>query len=222
MNTFNHKIKLSKELCELIGAYIGDGCLSNHNHGRTYDLQFSGHINLDYNYYKNLIAPIIKKLFNKEVSFIKIRNKKAFRMRCYSKEIGSFFMNRFNFILGKKTYIIKIPDEIMNSNKNYIYATVRGIFDTDGCIFFDKRKIYRKPYPRITLQITSKNLQEQLKKILSVEFKIFTTINKRGVYCLEIYGYEQINKWMKIIGFSNEKHLNRLYAPVAQHGRAQV
>jgi len=162
-------MNLSEELCELIGAYIGDGCLVKHTHGRTYVLQFVGHMNLDLSYYKNTIIPIIKKLFNKTPGFTKIKNENAFRFNCYSKEIGLFLKERFNLTFGNKTHTVKIPDEIIKSNKKYIYSTIRGIFDTDGCVFFDKRKRYKKPYPRITLNTCSNNLQKQLKQILSKE-----------------------------------------------------
>lgn len=216
MFTFDHDMELSEEICELIGAYIGDGHLNIHTHGRTYILQFSGNSDLDLDYYETNIIPIIKRLFNKSPGLVKVKNSKIMRLNCYSKEIGLFLKDRFNLTLGAKTHIVKIPDEIINSDKKYIYATIRGIFDTDGCVFLDKRKIYRKPYPRITLQTVSGNLYKQLKEILSNEFKLFTRVNKkRKIYCLEIYGHQQINKWMSLIGFSNKRHLDR-YAPVAQ------
>jgi len=215
MNTFDHNMALSPELCELIGAYVGDGHLSKHTHGRTYILQFTGHLDLDYKYYKNTINPIIKKLFNKNLHLTNVRNKNYFRVNCYSKEIGLFLKNRFDLTLGNKIHVVKIPNEIMNSNKDFIYSTIKGIFDTDGCIFFDKRKIYKKPYPRITLNTCSDNLRKQLEEILSKDFKMYFSKDKRNnSNFVEIYGHKQIEKWIKLIGFSNERHFKK-YASLA-------
>ena len=53
---------------------------------------------------------------------------------------------------------------------------IRGIFDTDGGVFLDKRKIYKTKYPRIIFQTVSKPLFEQLSSILSKNFK-YSQIN---------------------------------------------
>ena len=129
--------------------------------------------------------------------------------------------DRFKFPKGKKVYSVKIPEEIMNGKKELLYATVRGIFDTDGCIYFDKRARYRKPYPRITLQIANKALFLQLKSILNKEFKVYASERSNRKFYIEIYGHEQLQKWMSVIGFSNPRHSDKINAPVAQPGRAQ-
>ena len=96
-------------------------------------------------------------------------------------------------------------------------ATVRGIFDTDGCVFLDKRDPYKKPYPRITLQLSSQKLINQLENHLSRNFKLYVNRNNRDGYrnYIEIYGHGQLEMFLKQIGFSNKRHLSKINASVA-------
>jgi len=216
-----NKIPLSTELCEFIGAHIGDGYANKYiiTCGKTkedkikyctrYHIQFSGHSKNDLDYYKNKIIPIANKLFDINPYTRIIGN--TLRINFFSKKLIFMLKDRFGIPIGKKSHTVKIPEEILNSNKKYLFATIRGIFDTDGCVFIDKREIYLKPYPRITLQIMSKPLYFQLKKILEKYFTLYTRINeKRQNTYIEVYGSIQIGKWMKLIGFSNKYHLLKL------------
>ena len=119
-------------------------------------------------------------------------------------------MLKLGFMPGKKARIVKIPSIILKNNK-FMAATTRGIFDTDGCIFWDKQKIYRKSYPRITLQTASEELVEQLEEYLSKKFNLYVnkTKNKHKNY-IEIYGVEQLERFLKEIGFSNRRHLDKI------------
>ena len=218
-NPIEDSIVLNKEICEYAGALIGDGYLGiygkKHN---AHTIGLSGNQKLDEDYYKNYLIPLIKRNFNfVNPLLIYRKDENTIVLKIHSKRLLNFLTNKLNFTLGKKAYNIKIPKVILK-NKEFLYATIKGIFDTDGCVFFDKRKIYKKPYPRITLQIASVPLLEQLEKILSKEFKLY--ISKRGnnKNYLEIYGEQQLYKWIKIIGFSNKRHLDKIkkYASVAQ------
>ena len=128
----------------------------------------------------------------------------------YSKEFFIFLKEVFGFTPGRKTHTVFIP-EIILKNKDFTYAAIRGIFNTDGCVFLDRRENYVKPYPRISLQTVSKPLYDQLKFILSKEFKLYSQFfPHRNVYVLEIYGFSNLKKWMSLIGFSNPRHLDKI------------
>ena len=78
-------------------------------------------------------------------------------------------------------------------------------------VFLDKRKAYANPYPRITISIASKPLFEQLSEILAKHFSLYCLEKKnRKIYTIEIYGHKQIKKWMKLISFSNQRHLRKV------------
>lgn len=201
---FDDKQPLSKELCEFIGAFIGDGCIGKC--GSYYFVQFTGHSELDKEYHLNTVIPIAKKLFNLIPSVRYIDN--TIRISLYSKKLISMLHERFGMPLGPKSKTVEIPKEILNSNPSNVFFTIRGIFDTDGCVFIDKRKIYLKPYPRITLQTVSKPLYHQLKNY----FNLYHRENMKGKQnaYIEVYGHVQIDKWLKLIGFSNRRHLSKL------------
>lgn len=207
---------LTNDLCEVIGAFIGDGMFNLYKN-KLYQVEFSGDSNLDLDYYSKKIIPFIKTIIpNINPHIYKVKERNCVRIVFYSKDLFYFFKDNFKFVPGRKTYTVFIPEIIMNADESFIDSTIRGIFDTDGCVFLDKRKIYKGFYPRITLQTVSKPLYIQLKDYLSKHFKIYTAeFKNREVYVIEIYGENQLNKWMNKIGFSNKRHLDKI-ASVAQ------
>lgn len=220
VTNFNLEIPLTENLCEFIGAFIGDGNLNLNKKGR-FNVNIVGHSKLDYNYLTKYIPSLILPIIHRKTSVYFRKNTNAMRIGFSSKFLGKLLTERFRFPAGAKTYTVQIPEEIINAEERFVFATIRGIFDTDGCVFIDKRKIYLKPYPRITLQVTSQNLANQLEIFLSKYFKVYSSktnrkikepkkFNSHEIYAVEIYGLEQLEKWMKLIGFSNERHSNKV------------
>ncbi len=208
---FLFDISISPEICEFVGAFIGDGFFNCYNN-KNYQIELTGDSEKDISYHRDYLTPNISKVFpNLRPKFYKSKFKNVIRVRFYSKELFFFLKDVFGFIPGKKAHTVKIPQKILILPKNFIYSTVRGIFDTDGGIYMDKRKIYKKPYPRIIFQTVSKELYTQLLEILSKDFKIYSRFNvDRNIYIIEIYGFDQLRKWMSLIGFSNKRHLNKV------------
>ncbi len=224
---FDSFVSLSDGLCELIGAIIGDGCVDSHidkNGNSNYHMMIAGDSRLDKEYLLEHLSSLLKNLFGIHTKHYFRKDQNALNLSINSKYLFTLLTKRFGFPAGEKTYTIKIPDEIIASKKEFIFATIRGIFDTDGCVFFDQRKPYKDPYPRITLQIASEPLFSQLKDFLSKYFSLYTHYNaKREIYSLEVYGHEQMRKWVALIGFSNKRHLNKIeekYKPLAGIGPA--
>lgn len=205
---------LSKELCELIGAIIGDGCVNGHirkNGKPTYHMSITGDAKYDKDYLTNKMPAIINKLFGIPTYIYFKKDCRAIVLNFNSKQIFTLLTKRFGFLAGAKAFTVKIPEEIMQAGEDFIFAAIRGIFDTDGCVFFDKRKNYNMPYPRITLQIVSEPLFLQLKQFLENYFSLYVHNNaKRHSYCIEVYGHKQLGKWMRLIGFSNQRHLRKI------------
>ena len=207
---FDLNMPLSRELCEFIGALIGDGFTSKYK--KNYWTELTGDSNLDYDYLTNVMTNYSLHIFNglkPRTTLVKKSN--TIRKIFHSKKLHEMLTERFGFPAGVKCYTIKIPKEIMNSKEDFIFSTIRGIFDTDGCVFFDKRKIYKKYYPRIILQTVSKELYLQLKAFLENYFSLYSTEKKnRKIFSIEIYGNKNLEKWMKLIGFSNKRHLDKI------------
>ncbi len=210
-------VELNEEICEFIGAFIGDGYMSNLGKNKNiYVIGISGNQILDEDYLKNRLLPIVKKYFpNTNPRLFYRKDENTLVLLIYSKELCDYLIS-LGFSFGPKSRKVTIPQIIVQSER-LMSATIRGIFDTDGCVFQDKRKTYNKPYPRITIQIASIPLIEQLETYLSKSFSLYVDKRNRDGKrnTLEIYGHLQLERFLKQIGFSNKRHLSKTDAPVA-------
>lgn len=205
-------IELNKELCEFIGALIGDGFIGKY--GRTHIVELIGNNTLD-NQYLHYHKHNIEKMFEGvKGNLYELPTRHSLRVRFYSKQFYEFLIREFDFPTGVKCYSIKIPEIIITSDEKLIFATIRGIFDTDGCVFFDRRKAYKKSYPRVTMCTASQSLFFQLKEFLSRYFSLYAVPKSSELFSVKyeitIYGKKQLEKWMSLIGFSNERHLSKI------------
>ena len=126
-------------------------------------------------------------------------------MDFYSKELVelffSFGINAGNKIVNQST----IPKWIFK-NKMFLRACIRGLIDTDGCIHrMSKRdsqllRINFKNYNRTLLEDTRR-------AFLILGFNPSKIINDNVFY---LSRQSEIRKYLKEIGFSNKKHLDRL------------
>ncbi|MFH1770785.1 MAG: LAGLIDADG family homing endonuclease [archaeon] len=211
MKQYSKRIILNKEICEMIGFFIGDGYLGNYGKRKNqFLIGFVGNKTLDKEYFTNHLLSIIKTNFPFTNPAIRYRNdENTIMLRIYSKELFQFFTS-LGFKPGVKSRKVIIPKQICK-NKEFLNHTIRGIFDADGCVFLDKRKKYKNPYPRITLQSASIPLINQIEKHLSKDFKLYVNKRNRNGYrnYIEIYGHKQLEKFLKKIGFSNERHKER-------------
>ena len=207
----NINIPITSEFCEVLGAFIGDGSLNIYQNNK-YFVQFTGDSRYDLDYYKNRIIPLVKSLINRN-PYIRIKENSMW-VTFYSKYLLKILTDRFSMPKGKKVYTVKIPNEILKDKTKLIF-TLRGIFDTDGCVFFVKRKIYKKPYIRIALQLANRDLIEQVSNRLTFLNIPHTKYDKIsvgsfGAYTIQINGMDNVKKYCKIIGFSNQRHLKKL------------
>ena len=212
--------KLNSKICEFLGAFIGDGYMGNYGKRKNqFLIGFVGNQKLDEHYLTKHIYSLIKTNFPFTNPILRYRkDENTIRLRIHSKELFKFFLE-LGFNPGKKSRTVRIPEIIFN-NQKFMNATIRGIFDTDGCIFLDMRKNYKKPYPRVTLQSASIGLIDQLEEYLSKNFNLYVNKSNRDGYrnYIEIYGHKQLERFLKQIGFSNKRHIDRL--PPWLSGRA--
>src|SRR3989344_5945477 len=92
---------------------------------------------------------------------------------------------------------------------------IRGLMDTDGCITFKKKN----KYPTLVLASASYIFVKEISLILKgwdfyfyevYNYKVYDARFKNGfsiINRIEINGKNNLKKWMKIIGFSNPKHI---------------
>lgn len=204
---FDMDILLNKKLAYFIGLFIGDGFTNKY--GRYYLTQFIGH-KKEKQFYRTLFSEYCKDIFGVNPIIRDDKKCNAIRVNIYSIDLFNLITKRFKISAGRKSRNVLIPDEILNSEPAIIKSCIRGLYDAEGCIFFDKRKSYTKHYPRIDLHMNNLELLKQVYNLLN-KFEIKSTLGiiKNNLRVV-VYGEEQTEKFVKKIGFYNPKHLKKL------------
>src|SRR3989338_1080012 len=196
--------KLTPELGEEIGIHIGDGHLSSNR----YRYKLFGNID-ESEYYENFVAGLYQRLYNINVRLEKReRDGNIIGFEFCSKPVWIFKTKTIGLITGRKDNV-SVPILILNSNPAILRAFVRGLFDTDGNLYFQSRYGYKNYYPLISLTSKSKDLCKSTCEILTkLGFKAnyYTTRNEAVV---QLYGYENLLKYASEIGWHITKQLNR-------------
>src|SRR3989344_1870331 len=199
-------IKPSKclELAEFIGIMLGDGGISNWRQQIRITLN-----NKDDKEYIKFVYNLTEKLFGKKPSILKRKGAQA-------SDISVSNMNLVDYLItvglksGNKFKLqVDIPDWIKN-NKAYSIMCVRGLVDTDGCIFNHKYKSRGKFYSYKKLSFTSYS-QPLRKSVYSIFKSLGITSRLYSYRDVRIDSQKDMVKYFKVIGSHNPKHLNRYY-----------
>jgi intein/homing endonuclease len=199
---FNINMPITKELSYFIGLFIGDGFTNKYD--GHYLLQFVGNKEKESKFYSEVITKISQKLFNVSPVIKDIFGQNAIRINFYSKNLFLLITNRFKIKAGRKSKEVLIPDEILNSSKDVLLSCIAGIYDAEGCFYFDKRQNYKSPYPAIALHMNNPCLIKQISNIFSKNnIKHSHTLNFSTLY---IYGKANVNNFLSNIKLLNPKY----------------
>ncbi|MBT3985801.1 hypothetical protein HOD38_04010 [archaeon] len=195
----------NKQFLEFYGALLGDGWISIIKSKKTNKIQwiigFSGHSKDDKNYLSKRIKGICKPLFSRTGYLHYKPNTNSMEFTFGHKKLLYFLNNNLNFPIGLKKNL-KISEKYNSKWENYKYI-IRGLFDTDGSLYFDKDPRYKTHYPILEISNKSDILVEQIKKILiSQNFRII-----RYHSGLRLKGKDQLERWFKKIKPKNKKHI---------------
>tara|TARA_Y100000310_G_scaffold273090_1_gene288373 strand:+ start:1784 stop:2554 length:771 start_codon:yes stop_codon:yes gene_type:complete len=216
-------VRRNKNTAELVGLSFSDGGLTYRSNSNKVKFQLRGHLVEDRDHYDSYIIP----LFNKEIMFpiflrkvgIVFSKSKTF----YGLTVESVNIEKPLNFLGIPSGVKKelpIPSWIKN-NKKYLVRFLRGFFDTDGCIFCQKNySIKNNEFHnqiRIQLSCSSKKLMKEihnLLKILNIKSLLIKYQSKKyknwkAMYIVKVSGGIQVEKWFKIIGSKNPKHITK-------------
>lgn len=211
------KPQMSEELAEFLGICYGDGNLYINKKRNDYMINISCHLHDDYEYLKKYVSPMINNLFGLDVKFYERKAKTVLSLYLRSKKL-LYFLNNYGMVIGKKTGL-SIPPEIRSNNK-FMLSFIRGFTDTDGSLHFKRKHKNVMYYPTINISSASKNVIEQIWFSLKKNGFVFgnVVIEKRNPvkyprflksYRIFLYGKSNLNRWIKLIGFSNNKHLSK-------------
>ncbi|MDP3918744.1 MAG: LAGLIDADG family homing endonuclease [Nanoarchaeota archaeon] len=148
--------EISPLLAEEIGLHIGDGSMNIYKNKYRIKGKYSlrGHKEDDKDHYDKRVKEIYKKVFNIDISLHLNEKTGVYGFQIWSDELIEYKNKILDIPLGKKKEI-KIPEIILLKREHQI-AVLRGIFDTDGCLYLEPKR--EKLYPRVKFATTSKRL----------------------------------------------------------------
>jgi hypothetical protein len=194
------EFRIDRNLFELYGILMGDGCVSEYNdyeHANRCDTIIVGDKRHDFLYFSYMKALLLNLGINCYIYQYKTNN--SIRLTVRNKRFSQFLLS-IGFPKGNKYELLIIPQIFSNLPWADLKLIIRGIFDTDGCIFAKKNEKYRYPY--INISSKSQKLRQQLHSILRERAYPFYFNNDN----LFMKGIKNVNRWMEDIGTSNPKH----------------
>jgi len=206
----NTKIIKSSEknerLAELIGIILGDGHIEERikDNARCYAVKIAGHIERDYNYLSSYVSNLIESIYHEKPSIYKDANYGVMWTVIHGKEIVKDLLNKGLKSGNKKRNNQGIPKWI-KENKAYLKVCLRGLIDTDGsvhCISKNNRNLRICFTSYIPLL-----MQDTRNAFIELGYSPSKVIKGNQFF---ITRKDNLIKYQEEIGFSNEKHLNRL------------
>ncbi len=211
---------INEELAFLMGIHLGDGNLFYDPKKQQYNINYTGHLTDEANWYSNFITPLFFKMFHIQ-SYIyrdKRENKNSIRILMKSKAIFTFFHSCLGLPSGKKD-TCGVPNLIKNGSEDIKKAFLRGYVDTDFSLTFTRRKKEGlNKYPKICLSTNNKQLAKDTVTLLQelgytpyCRYNFYRPRYQQPHFSNEINinGHEQLEKWIQEIGFSSPKHLTK-------------
>lgn len=198
-NRFNYPLE-SPKLAEFIGIMLGDGGTSKDQIKITLD------INVDKEY-ASVVRNMIKDLFGKNPSIYVRKDANALTICLSGVDVVSYLVSKGICIGSKMKANIGIPEWI-KSNPIYSKSCIRGLIDTDGCLFIHKYKFKEKNeyrYKNICFVSAIPKLMSDVKEQLQL---LGYTPKGKGTK-LFLYNQIEAKRYLDEIGTSNPKNFIR-------------
>ncbi len=195
----------SIELAEFYGIMLGDGNLTkikDYKKG-TYSARIVGDSRKDKKYLLTFVKPLIETLFGIKARTAVSKVSNAMIVEAVGKNIVDFLESK-EFKPGDKIRNkLRIPEWI-KQNPLYLSACLRGLYDTDGCIY----KLTNQNSIQISFSNRNRGLLEDLREGL-ISLGIFPSkITKEKE--TNITKKTELAKFLKLLGFHNSKHLDKV------------
>ncbi len=190
--------KHSVDFAEFFGIMLGDGGINN-----PWQANITVNAIKDREY-SQYIKELIKLLFGITPKSFVYKTKKALRILANGISLVDFLVSEGLPRGNKLRAGLRIPAWILR-NKKFSYACVRGLIDTDGCIFIHTHTVAGKVYKNIGLNFSSRS-PELLFQVAAIMEKsgIMPHVNARGTDMF-VYREEAVERYLKIFGSSNDR-----------------
>jgi len=193
--------KYSIALAEFCGIMLGDGSIQPKQILITINRESDRE-------YADYVSKLIKDLFGVTPARYYRGRDNTCTLVVSRVELVEFCISKLGLVAGNKTaHQVSISDWIKN-NKSYRRACVRGLVDTDGCVFDHTYTVKNKEYKykKISYTSASKPLRKNVYDILLAESLKPHERNGRDI---RLESKKDVEQYFKIIGTSNPKHLKR-------------
>lgn len=189
-------------LAELLGIFFGDGGVSN-----KWQIIISLNSIADLEY-SNYVSRLIEQLFHLKPSIRKRPNQNTLVIVCSSTNLLEFLVSKGVVRGNKVLQEFDIPEWIKTAPE-FKKSFIRGLVDTDGCLYIHKHKVSGKEYNNLGLCFTSYS-KKLLNSVASIfeEFDITPHISNqnRSIY---LYSYKSVLKYLNTFGSSNPRILRK-------------
>lgn len=191
------KPSYSEKLAELVGIILGDGAISN------YQVRVSLDRNVD-RQYATFVRKLMHNVFGERPSLIEWNKDNVITLTISGVGLVEV-LEQIGLKRGNKVaHQVAFPKWI-HSRRSYQIACVRGLFDTDGGLYFHRKA--KKSYLGWCFANSSKPL---LQGVMAVLLSLGFNVKKAGENKLYMYSLEHISHYMKIVNSHNPKNLDKL------------
>ena len=200
------KPKISPKLAEFVGIMLGDGSIVANGRIKQYVVYVCGNSIDDERYLLEFIKPLIKNLFDVEMSVKYHQKFKEILLYKYSKDFVKILEGIGLKAGNKKDNNVCFPNWVF-ADKKLIAACLRGLFNTDGTIY--KRWKHRGYFIEFSSSIPK--LQNDITRALDYlrinhsKWFISGGSIKRGGRC-SICSQGEVKRFLSTVGSSNPKY----------------
>ncbi|MEI6731904.1 MAG: LAGLIDADG family homing endonuclease [archaeon] len=198
---------------EIYGILLGDGWLNSPTANNKWSIGICGNLSLD----KEFILYVKKNvsLLLDRQGYTREREKgNVIEFRFGHRGFFKILNEKLKFPIGIKEKLY-LPEIIYSKGYGKVKYVIRGIFDTDGSFFLAKNRKKVPSYPCISIHMKEQRLMKQIAETLSLNG--FKVVFEEKNCQIRINGKEQLKKWMREIGSSNRKHLNKIESYLQSH-----
>ncbi|MFB6099947.1 MAG: hypothetical protein ABEK16_01615 [Candidatus Nanohalobium sp.] len=200
------------DLAEFVGIMLGDGSIGRYECSRgdsSSSEQFVVKVTIskDESDYEDYIFDLFEKLFAIEPISYRKKNENTLDIRCFNPDLFDFMTGQVGLKTAPKKDRALIPERYMTEELRK--EVLRGYFDTDGSLVLTDNNGYL--YPRLEMKISRSPMQEQFVQLIEDEgFRFGNYELENGKIRIQMNGEEQLQKWVEEVGFSNQRHLDKL------------
>ena len=191
-------------LYEMLGILTGDGCMRYYPHKSVYGIEIAGNADDEVDYFEKMSIFFVEKFQKQPRIFVRyVSNGKGLKLMLHGKQITEFFINLG--IKPAKTYTAEIPLCVKEWEQAKYF--IRGLFETDGSLYFSKSKKINYPsHPRLEIKTASPQLAIRFYNLLASQ-KYPIQFRHDGITS-RVYpsGSEMLERLANEIGFNSEKN----------------